>query len=214
MDFSQLLDPKYLPQNSSPNGLTFDNLVSFVNRFGDFVYRSIDPFAPSSEAGMIIKAVLSIFSIFFILMITYSIVRLFEIRKKEHEYLHHEIEEYAKRHAEEDKKASGSTTKNEQWETVLQYLYSTNPSEWKLSVIEADTMLDDLMTKLGFKGESLGEKLKSATQDNFHNFTSAWEAHTIRNRIAHEGSSFELSQHETKRVIAIYETIFRGYGFI
>ena len=75
-------------------------------------------------------------------------------------------------------------------------------------------MLEDLMKQLGFKGESLGDKLKSATQDKFHSLTSAWEVHTIRNRIAHEGAAFHLSQHEAKRVIAIYESIFREYGFI
>ena len=58
------------------------------------------------------------------------------------------------------------------------------------------------------------EKLKMANQDNFPSLTNAWEVHTIRNKIAHEGLSFELSQHEAKRIIALYEQIFRQYGFI
>ncbi len=75
-------------------------------------------------------------------------------------------------------------------------------------------MLDQLLVQLGFKGESLGDKLKAATQESFPNLTAAWEVHTVRNRIAHEGLSFELSHHEAKRIIALYEKIFHGYGFI
>jgi hypothetical protein len=70
------------------------------------------------------------------------------------------------------------------------------------------------MDQLGFRGENLGEKLKEANQDDFPNLTIAWEVHTIRNRIAHEGLAFELSQHEAKRVIALYEEIFHTYGYI
>ena len=75
-------------------------------------------------------------------------------------------------------------------------------------------MLDSLMTQLGFKGESLGEKLKSADRDKFRSLTSAWEVHTLRNRIAHEGLSFTISHYEAKRVIALYEQIFREFGYI
>ena len=59
-----------------------------------------------------------------------------------------------------------------------------------------------------------GDKLKEANQANFRNLSSAWEVHNIRNKIAHEGSSFGLSLHEAKRVIALYEQIFQEFGFI
>ena len=75
-------------------------------------------------------------------------------------------------------------------------------------------MLEILLDQLGFKGESLGDKLKSANQENFPYLTIAWEVHTVRNRIAHEGLSFEISHHEAKRLIALYEQIFHSFGFI
>ena len=77
-----------------------------------------------------------------------------------------------------------------------------------------DSMLEALLDQLGFKGEGLGEKLKAASQGNFHGASMAWEPHAVRNMIAHEGSVFELSEHEAKRVIALYEGIFRQYGYI
>jgi hypothetical protein len=155
-------------------------------------------------------------SIFFLCIIFYTLVRIFEIRRKEHEHLHHEIHEYAhkKKEREEKKRQNQAISKNPKWVKVLSNVFSEHSGDWKLAVIEADAILEDLMQDLGFKGESLGERLKNTNQENFRNLTSAWEVHTIRNRIAHEGMSFDLSQHEAKRIISIYEKIFRDYGFI
>ena len=160
--------------------------------------------------------VLFFLSLFFLIVTAYCIVRLVEIRMKEDRHLEHEIEEYAHHLAEKEEKAAQaeSVSKNERWVKTLGYLFSQHASDWKLAVIEADSMLDTLMDQLGFKGETLGDKLKSATQEKFRSLTSAWEVHTIRNRIAHDGAGFQLSQHEAKRVIAIYEQIFREFGYI
>jgi hypothetical protein len=149
--------------------------------------------------------------VFFLTIICYTLVRLFEIRKKEREHLHHEIAEYARNKNEQEKRLREEVggSKNERWSKTLNYLFSQHSSDWKLAIIEADSMLESLMEQLGFQGENLGDKLKGANQDNF-----PWEVHTIRNKIAHEGLAFELSQHEAKRVIALYEQIFHGYGYI
>ena len=160
------------------------------------------------------NGILFILAVFFILVITYVMVRMHELRKKEHAHLHHEIEEYAHNHKHQAEHVAESGIKNAKWLKVLEYLVSENAGDWKLAVIEADTMLDNLMTDLKFKGESLGEKLKNADRDKFHSLSTAWEVHTIRNRIAHEGSAFDLSLRETKRVIALYEQIFHEFGYV
>jgi uncharacterized membrane protein len=160
-------------------------------------------------------SVLSIFSIFFIAIIVYTTIRMFEIRKKERIHLHHEIEEYKHNQVlKEEKTQKEGVFKNDRWKKVLDYLFSINENDWKLAVIEADSMLFDLLTQLGFKGENLGDKLKDVKIENFRNLNSAWEVHNIRNKIAHEGSSFQLSLHEAKRVIALYESIFLEFGYI
>lgn len=160
--------------------------------------------------------IIFIFSLFFLTLISYCTIRIFEIRSKEDQYLEHEISEYAHHLAEKEKKSNlgEAVSANPQWIKTLGYLFSQHASDWKLAIIEADAMLDSLMSQLGFKGETLGDKLKSATQDKFHSLTSAWEVHTVRNRIAHEGAAFEFSQHEAKRIIALYEQIFREFGYI
>lgn len=152
----------------------------------------------------------------FVAVIVYSTIRTLEIREKEHAHVHHEIHEFAHKRDLAQQKADklNGISSNPRWITVLQYLNSQSEGDWKLAVLEADTMLDDLLDQIGFKGDNLGEKLKNADQESFKNLSIAWEVHTIRNRIAHEGANFPLSVREAKRVIALYEDIFRPYGFI
>lgn len=185
---------------------------------GDFLnlFRGWFDFVNFEKIGDVIFIVCAVFSVFFIFLIAYCAVRMIEIREKEHEHLKHELEEYAHHMAEvEKKKKSGlGVSKNERWLKILDYVTSSNSSDWKQAILEADSMLDTLLENLNFKGENMGERLKNADRDKFKSLTQAWEVHTIRNNIAHEGPNFELSDREAKRVIAIYEGIFREFGYI
>ena len=190
---SKYLDPEYL----FDHGVVIFNYIFNTKTLGGFYIF------------------LSFLSIFFIAIILYCTVRMFEIRRKQHAYLHYELAEYAHNQAlKEEQLEETGVFKNEKWKQVLEHLSSANENDWRLSIIEADSMLFDLLVQLGFKGETLGDKLKGADRDKFRSLTSAWEAHNIRNKIAHEGSAFLLSSHEAKRVIALYEQIFQEFAFI
>lgn len=206
-----MMEEQSLNLNTTPQNGYMDQIL---DKIGDFFHYLAH--LNFGLVGHVTEIVLSVLSIFFLFVISYCIVRMYELRQKEHEHLHHEIAEYAHHQAEkEEKKRKGEgKSKNEQWNKVLEYLFSTNPGDWKLAVIEADLMLDRVTTEIGLKGENLGERLKVADREHFHTLGSAWEAHIVRNKIAHEGTAFELSLHEAKRVIALYELVFREFGFI
>lgn len=206
-------------QNNLLNGSIFDSKYfnpAYLFDHGVIIFNNFIAFISSDKAVVVEKTVLFFLAMFFLTIICYVIVRMLEIRDKEHKHHHHEIHKYAHDKAEYEKRLHEQVggSKNEHWSQVLHYLFSQHSSDWKLAIIEADSMLEGLLDQLGFKGETLGDKLKSADQDNFSQLTIAWEVHTIRNKIAHEGLAFELSQHEAKRVIALYEQIFHTYGYI
>ena len=209
MDLSQSLNLNTASQNPLFDP-TFLNLEYLFNQILDF-FRNLF----GSSFGYLFKVILFFLAIFFIFIIIYCVIRLFEIRKKEHEHLQREIAEYARKKAE-IAKAFGEENgiKNVRWHNVLYYLSSPNSSDWKLAVIEADTMLEDLTVQLEIEGENLGERLKTVDKERFKSLDDAWEAHIIRNRIAHDGSAFELSQHEANRIVVLYENVFREFGFI
>lgn len=142
------------------------------------------------------------FSVIALFVIVYCMMRLFELRKREKEYYRTLIA------------APGKADMVPRWEHILKLSEGTSASEWREAVIEADIMLDDLLTKQGYVGASIGEKLKALDSERFASLQDAWEAHKVRNQIAHEGSAFNLSDTITRRTIARYEAVFREFKVI
>ncbi|MEI6581150.1 MAG: hypothetical protein WCO07_03205 [bacterium] len=189
----------------------------------DYFFNKIMTFFRSSFetinfilVGNVLNAIFFILAIIFLFVICYSAIRVLELRKKEHEYLHHEIEEYAHKYSERAAKdaAKNGTAQSVRWGTVLEHISSTSQADWKLAIMDADSMLEELLDQLGFQGENLGDKLKSVDMEKYSSLKPAWDAHIIRNKIAHEGIQFEISQREAERVISIYEQIFKDFRYI
>ncbi len=104
--------------------------------------------------------------------------------------------------------------KNEKWDKVIKYMNSESASDWRLAIIEADVMLEELLRTIGYEGGSVGEMLKSVDKSEFLTIEDAWEAHKIRNAIAHSGGDFQLNERETKRVVALFEKVFKEFEVI
>ena len=104
--------------------------------------------------------------------------------------------------------------KHPRWASVLGHMSILNQSEWRVAILEADMMLAEMLERRGYAGTTIGDQLKSANPEKFKTLQDAWEAHKVRNQIAHEGSEFVLSEREAKRVIGLYERAFREFDFI
>lgn len=104
--------------------------------------------------------------------------------------------------------------KNSRLDDVLRHSSSDEPNDWKLAIIEADIILDDTLKKQGYAGNSLGERLKSMSSHQFASLNDAWEAHKVRNRIAHEGSDFVLTKRIAQETIMRYQRVFQELGVL
>lgn len=152
-------------------------------------------------------------SIMLLIGIVVSVERLKRIRHKEHELYNAHVEEaYVA-------PASGVTAQTNQdnilrWRKILTMADSTNQNDWRQAIIEADIILDEILTRANYAGQDLGSKIRGATEADFKNVKLAGEAHFIRNRIAHDGAAYPISQHEAKRVINNYRQVFEEFYFI
>lgn len=147
----------------------------------------------------------SIISILTIALIIYCLVRLWEIKKEEKD----------KQKALEVKIIEEeSFTHNLRWATVLEHANSDNPTDWRLAILEADTMLESASQKLPVVGETLGERLRKIDKGDLRTLDSAWEAHKIRNKIAHDGLEFEITKRDTLKTISQFEEVLRELGAI
>ncbi len=187
--------------------IQFDDGTKGWVKESDLLYVESD----TTFVGLVKSSFMQFFSYFKFISVILSTLLIFFIN-----YLYKklkvlgEIDEAKYRHkdVEEDKNI------NQSWERVLGHANSENESEWRLAILEADIMLNDLLEKLSLPGDTMAEKLKSVEKTDFTTIDMAWEGHKIRNRIAHDGASFQLSSHETKRVIGLYKQVFEEFRII
>ena len=100
------------------------------------------------------------------------------------------------------------------WNKIVEQANSNSEQHWRLAILEADIMLNELLDLKGYKGDTMADKMKQIGRADFNTVDEAWEAHKVRNRIAHEGSAHKLNDRETRRVIALYEKVFREFKII
>lgn len=110
--------------------------------------------------------------------------------------------------------ATVSAVGSSKWQKIVEHAGSANANDWRLAILEADILLDDMLKQNGALGDTIGERLKSMTVNQMPSLQKAWEAHLVRNQIAHEGTDFNLSQHEARRIISLYEQVLREGAMI
>ena len=126
---------------------------------------------------------------------------------------HHGFAELAEK--EHERRVQHETHGNSpQWEAIAALAASPNESDWRRAILEADIMLAGLLTAQGYPGSTLGEQLKNANPLQFTTLDLAWEAHRMRNAIAHLGEAFPLSERDARATIDQYRRVFEEFGYI
>lgn len=102
-----------------------------------------------------------------------------------------------------------------QWQIVLNHANAENPAEWKLAILEADNMLEQILETEGYRGDSIGDRLKGMDPSDLRSYGDAWEAHKVRNQIAHEGAAtMDFSKKIARDTIGKFEKVFKEFGYI
>jgi len=184
-----LFDPTYLNIE-----YVFDKIYNGAGPLWD---RITDPHTWSVIG--IISISISILCIFIII---FSLVRLIEIQIFDAKEIEHEINHALAKDKETDR------TTNPRWKYIQTLIESPNESDWRISILEADTLLEESFKERDIAGNTMAELLEEAKTNGYAYIEDAWNAHLIRNKIAHEGQDFPLSQIEGRRVIKLYQNIF------
>lgn len=137
--------------------------------------------------------------------IIYCVVRILQIRRVEHAAM------AAGAHPVAAKDVSRTALR---WHRIMEQANSDDEQKWRLAIMESDIMLNDLLDVLGYKGETMSDKMKKVPIEAFNTIDFAWEAHKIRNRIVHDGALYKLDARETKRVIKMYERVLKEFKYI
>ncbi len=153
------------------------------------------------------KIVSTLASLLFLSGIIYSLIRVSQVvaERRKHEKF---------KETPAHMVAAAQEHVNHRWERIIAHVQSENPADWRLAILEADIMLAEMLDPMGYIGENVGEKLKRVERSDFDTIEDAWEAHKIRNLVAHKGSDFVLSKREAQRVVSLYANVFREFHYI
>lgn len=95
---------------------------------------------------------------------------------------------------------------------IEQQLKKEDISSYQLTVLNADKLVDSALRELGFKGNTMGERLKSAV-DKFSDRNSIWIAHKLRNTIAHE-TDVRVTYEEARYALISFRKALKDLGAI
>lgn len=98
------------------------------------------------------------------------------------------------------------------WLAIEKQLDKNQPTSFHLCVLNADKLLDQALRERGVKGETMGERMKTA-RETWSNANSVWTAHKLRNQIAHE-PDVRVSFDDARRALAAFKQALKDVGAI
>ncbi|MBP9727796.1 MAG: hypothetical protein KBD27_00300 [Candidatus Moranbacteria bacterium] len=102
------------------------------------------------------------------------------------------------------------TSKNklqERWVNIRRRLESSNPSQYKVAVLEADAFADEILDGIGYAGATMTEKLQSVLGGQLETKELLAEAHEVRNQIIHD-PHYVLTREDATRYLGLFEKFF------
>lgn len=169
---------------------------TYVSNFVEFL----------SSAWSVLIVFSWIVSFLLIFGLVYAYIRANQLGEQEEEGLKLNERLYAE--------LNGESVGNKRWDDVQQHIAADDPQSWRLAIIEADILLEEILEVAGYAGNSIGEKLKSASPTTFATIDQAWRAHKVRNQIAHAGSDFVLTKKIAQDTITQYRMVFEEFGVV
>lgn len=95
------------------------------------------------------------------------------------------------------------------WNKIIKRLETDRESEYKLAVIEADGLLDSVLKRMRYKGDSFSQRLEQIDPSVLPNLEEVWKVHKTRNNIVHD-PDYLLTLDQAKRVLEVYEKTLRN----
>ncbi len=178
-----------------------------------WIYDFVKSFDPAAIINWITEYILTpirpyavVITVLMIVWIVYSTIRIGQITEEEHQLYGIPKKDTAP--------SPEQTDLSEKWVQVQKNINSTNPSDWRVAIVDADIMLGTILNRHGYPGDTIGDQLKAVDKEDMLTLQDAWDAHKVRNDIAHGGTDFQINEREAKATIALYKKVFQEFYHI
>lgn len=98
------------------------------------------------------------------------------------------------------------------WLATERQLVKGQEASYQMVLLNADKLLDQALKQRGFKGETMGERMKAAGS-TWSNANNIWTVHKLRNQIAHE-HNVKVSYDMARRALAVYKRALKDLGAV
>ncbi len=158
---------------------------------------------PYLQVLTVVKVLSIIFLIFLVILIIFVLVttKWFKFRVTE------DVTEFVKF------KPYGSDKYAKEWKKIIKRLDSGIEAEYKLAIMEADAMLDEILQRLGYTEETTEQKLSNVGSVEINNIEELKEARKVRNGVIHD-PDYQLSKDKAKEVMNVYEGAFKNLSLL
>jgi hypothetical protein len=93
------------------------------------------------------------------------------------------------------------------WEQIKKRIISPAQQDWKLAILEADKILNEILKMAGYLGTDLGKKLEILTAENLSNLDEIKKAHSLADKIMKD-PGMELKKEDAIIVLKSFKKAF------
>jgi len=174
---------------------------TLYNFFGikDFIY-----FISSSQIQDMlfpVKLVFACFAMFFLVFVIYFMINSSWLQYK---FLEDVAEFFSWQ-------SHGARQMSKQWSKIKKRAESGAESDYKLAIIDADDLLNEVLDSNGYDGNDFEESVKKAGRLLAHILDDVVKAHEVRNSIVYD-IDYKLSSEQAKKALDIYESAINSVG--
>jgi hypothetical protein len=101
----------------------------------------------------------------------------------------------------------------ERWQNILKKFNPTSQDSRHLAVIEADSLVDEVLKQLGFTGEHMADRLSRLNPQEVPTVERVWRAHRLRNDIVH-APGYVAAPESAQNALADYESFLTEIGIL
>jgi hypothetical protein len=98
-----------------------------------------------------------------------------------------------------------------EWKRLKKNLESGEENKYKLVIIKADAIIENILDRLNYKGEDFNQKLANIPAGQVENLEEIKKAHEIRNKIIHF-EDFPVDKQLAEKTIELYEEFLKSFG--
>lgn len=89
------------------------------------------------------------------------------------------------------------------WDGVMKRVNGSDENNWKVAVLEAAQMLDEVFKIVKYDGDTLGDKLENITTAQLENLEEVKGANEVKNKIVQD-EKFQITQEEAQKTVKIF----------